>query len=563
MIRLVKDTFIFSSGYKVKISLTDNPLQVKYQFFNADGETIKVMENGFPTHVTDRSGLIVQIKNSINPNGKVTKEEIQQVTLKLQKIITILQGEAEYKATQEKQDIALQIRRKSHQAEKFMQTLDNPLLYVGAISDWLTAGERINTLICFIAGCSQVILHEPISVIGYGESSSGKTFVQIVALGLLPDEFIIFEKQVSPAALFNRSRQDKFYYDGKIVTYGDMGGQNDRDNMQEALDLMKELQTEGKLCKPVSVMGADNKWGVEDLELEGRPAPWYTTVPADIDGQELSRAILYSPRTDNRNIFNKRGRALSLKRGRTSTKFEEIEKESEIIPYMVLHLREVMEEYIVIDPFYDIIANILDESKFYKRDTEKYLNLLNAITAINFYHNKKVQFEDGQKAVITSKNDVQLLLSLLESYMPSIALTIKPKSVEIYDVLRENIDGWKLIKGADNDGYDSGGFLVGITVADYFEHSDKTIPLSSLHKYFKDLRDAGLLTVVGKENRANMYDIVEYDFHEAIHDLDFDEIVENVEYELGSEIADIVRADVVDTDLNISNSHDLVEEAPW
>lgn len=563
MIGLVKDTYQFESGYKVKVSLTDNPLQVNYRFFNSDGDLLKVMDSGFPTHVTDRSGLISQIKNAINPDGKTSTEALQKVVLKLQQMIDLLQGEADVKATQKKQEMELQIRRKSHKAKKFMETLQQPLIYIGAISDWLTAGERVNTLICFIAGCSQVILHEPISVIGYGESSSGKTFVQMVALGLLPDEFVIFEKQVSPAALFNRSRQDKFYYDGKIVTYGDMGGQNDRDNMQEALDLMKELQTEGKLCKPVSVMGADNKWGVEDLELEGRPELWYTTVPADIDEQELSRAILYSPRTDNRNIFNKRGRALSLKRGRTSTKFKEIEKEAEIIPYMVLHLREVMEDYIVIDPFYDIIADILNESKFYKRDTEKYLNLLNAITAINFYHNSKVQFGDGQKAVITSKNDVQLLLSLLESYMPSIAVNIKPKSVEIYGILRANIDSWKLTKGADIDGYNDNGFQVGITVTDYFEYSDKTIPLSSLHKYFKDLRDAGLLTVVGKENRANMYDIVEYDFHEAIHDLNFDEIIENVEYELGEEIADIIRRDVVDEDLSIMDSHDLVGDAPW
>ena len=555
---MVKDTYTFKNGYKVKISLTDNPLQIKYQFHNQDGDTIRVMENGFPTHVGERSELIVQIKKLVdNP------DDVQIVVQKLQKIINLLQGEAEVKATQEKQEQDLLIRKKSHKAKKFMESLDNPLLYIGAISDWLTAGERINTLICFIAGCSQIILGEPISVIGYGESSSGKTFVQVVALSFLPEEFIIFEKQVSPAALFNRSRQDKFYYDGKIVVYGDMGGQNDRDNMQEALDLMKELQTEGKLSKPVSVMGSDNKWVVEDLELEGRPAPWYTTVPADIDGQELSRAILYSPRTDNRDVFNKRGRALSLKRGRTATKFNDIEKESEMIPYMVLHLREVMEDYIVIDPFYDIIADLLNESKFYKRDTEKYINLLNAITAINFYHNKKVVFSDGQKAVITSKNDVQLLLSLLQSYMPSIAVNIKPKSVEIYMVLRENIDDWKAVNGADVDGYDDRGFKVGVTVADYFERSDKSIPLSSLHKYFSDLREAGLITIVGKNNRANMYDIVKHDFHEAIVDLDFDDIIENVEYELGSEIADIVREDVVDDELDISNGHDLVEDAPW
>ena len=83
--------------------------------------------------------------------------------------------------------------------------------------------------------------------------------------------------------------------------------------------------------------------------------------------------------------------------------------------------------------------------------------------------NEKDTFDDGQKAVITSKNDVQLLLSLLDPYMTSIAVNVKPKSIEVYETMRENIDDWKAVNGADNDGYDERGFKVGVTVADYFE----------------------------------------------------------------------------------------------
>lgn len=561
---MVKDTYTFKSNYSVKISLTNNPHEIHYRFFNNEHDEIKVMVAGLPTHVTDRSQLLTQIKKAINPNGNVKTQELQQVTIELQNIVNTLKGEAEIKAIHEKQDLNLQIRKKSHEAKKFMQTLNDPLLYIGSIVDWLTAGERINTLICFCAGCSQVVLNEPVSVIGYGESSSGKTFVQNVALSLLPEEFIVVEKQVSPAALFNRSARDTRFYDGKIVSYGDMGGQNDRDNVQETLDLMKELQTDGKLVKPVSVKQDDGKWGVEDLILEGKPSLWYTTVPTDIDGQELSRAIVYSPRTDNKSIFHRRGKMLSLKRGRTYSKFQTIEQKSEMIKHMVLHLREVMQDYIIINPFYNIIADILNESKYYKRDTDKYLHLLDTITAINFYQNQKYTFNDGQKAVITSKNDVQLLLSLLEPYMSSITVNIKPKSVEVYETIKSNIDEWKQYKGADIDGYNDAGFQIGITIRDYFEKSNTDIPMSSLNRYFSDLYQAGLLTIVGKENnRANMYDIVEYDFRDTIQQVDFEGIVEDVEFELGVDVAEVISEDVIDEDLSILGVHDLVEVSPW
>ena len=55
----------------------------------------------------------------------------------------------------------LEHRKKIHKAEKFMKQLHDPLLYVGSVCDWLSAGERVNVLICFVAGCSQIILKNP------------------------------------------------------------------------------------------------------------------------------------------------------------------------------------------------------------------------------------------------------------------------------------------------------------------------------------------------------------------------------------------------------------------
>lgn len=557
---MIDNTLKIPNGYKIKVSLSDNPSKIHYQIIDSENNLISSVNSGLPASMSNRSQLMKDIKNCVT-NGRKIKgidQELNKIKARMQKIVSELQGEAEYLAIQEMQEKELENRRKVHEAEKLLKTLDDPILYIGSIIDWLTAGERINTLICFIAGCSQIILKKPISVIGYGESSSGKTYIESVALSLLPSEYIVFEKKASVPAIFNRARNDVYFYDGKIVMYGDMGGQNDRENSQESLDLMKELQTEGELSKPVSVKDESNKWSTEDLVLKGFPALWYTTVPTDIDNQELSRAIVFTPRTDNREIFNKRGKALSFKRGRTHDLFVDVQKKSEIIPYMVTHLRDIMEEYIVINPFYDIIASMLSSSKFFKRDTEKYTNLLETITVLNFYQNEKYVFEDGQKAIITSKNDVRLLLSLLEPYMHSIAVNIKPKSAEIYQILLANIDDWKLLKGEDEFEFD-----VGITIREYFEKPVNDIPMTSLRRYFSDLYQAGLLSIVGTQDRANMYDVVKYDFDKLIDEVDYDKLGLDVEFELGFELAEIIRNDKVTDGLTILKKHDLIGDTVW
>lgn len=93
---------------------------------------------------------------------------------------------------------------------------------MGSIVEWFTAGERNNILYAFTVYAGQVILKNPVSVICLGEASSGKSHIQETALRLIPERFIVNEKKITEAALFNRAKKDRYFYDGKIVNYGDM-----------------------------------------------------------------------------------------------------------------------------------------------------------------------------------------------------------------------------------------------------------------------------------------------------------------------------------------------------
>ena len=552
---MVENTLKVRSGYKIKVELTDNPSQIHYQVTDPEGNLFYSASAGIPASLGNRTEVMKHIREVTEH-----KKEFPKVKRRLQNIVSELQSELEFKEVEEQQRRDLEIRKQVHRAKLTLKEIDNPIIYIGTIADWLTAGERLNVLLCFIAGCSQIILKKPISVIGYGESASGKTLVQKVALSFFLDEHIIDEKQVSPAALFNRSKTDEYFYDGKIVCYGDMGGEKDKENQQESFDLMKELQSDGKLSKPVSVK-EDNTWVTHDLELKGTPCLWYTTVPQDIDSQELSRAIIFTPRTDNQNIFNKRGKALSFKRGKTYSKYEEVQKMAEDIPYMVEHLRAELENCVIINPFFDVISTMLQGSRFYKRDTEKYVNLLETITALNYYHRQVYIFEDGVKGVITSYEDVSILLSLLEPYRTSIANNIKPKSAEIYKHLIAKVTETETLADVLKFGDDMDEWQTGFTTTDYFEKSGTDLSLRSIQRYFSDLRQSKLMKIVGRSGNTNLYDVIETnlhdDFKEYVVDLDL------VEYELGKEIADIIGNDDSDVDIDINEKDFDVGGVPW
>jgi hypothetical protein len=554
---LANNSLKLNDKYTILLSLTDNPMQLHYQIRD-DKEVVFDKVSGLPTAVSDRTDVMVTIRKYLPEHI-----ELDKVRPKLERIRLELENEKEAKEIERQQQHELELRKKVHHAKKVLQGIDDPILYIGSIIDWLTAGERINTLICFIAGCSQVILKEPISMIAYGESSSGKTHIQKTALSLLPEDYIVMEKKVSPAALFNRAKTDKYFYDGKIIVYGDMGGSKDKENQQESFDLMKELQSDGKLSKPISVKDESNNWVTEDLELVGNPCLWYTTVPTDIDEQESSRAIVITPRTDNREIFNTRGLKLSLKNGKTYSKYEEVVKLAEEVPYMVEFLRRELEDYIIINPYYEVVTGILINSQFYKRDTDKYITLLNAITALNYYHNSKCTLPDGKKALITSRYDVKIFLLLIEPYIESISVNIKPKSAEIYNELCSRVSSTETFADTLKFGDDPDDeWAEGFTTEQYFQKTSLNIGIRSVRNYFSDLRQHKLLKIVGKKGYAPMYDVVEFNINTVYDNIDYDAILENVSYEIGSDIAEIIQNDK-EVDIDIHQRHDLIGGTPW
>lgn len=500
-----------------------------------------------------------EIKKHLNPNNRLSKETVtkdfDQIKQILQNTYDAIIIQAKIVEEEEKLKEEELKQEKLEEAQKLLETKEHPLVYIASVVSWLTAGERKNIMLTFIAYCSQVILRNPISVIGLGEGASGKTHIEEVAMSLIPSKYIRHEKSVTEAAMFNRAKEDPFYYDGCIVNYGDLGGYKSQDFIMQAKNLLKELQSDGFLNKPLNIPTKDEGWVVKDITLYGRPALTYTTVPGfKFDDQEMSRSIFITPRMDNKAVFNARKKILGLKLGRTYQLVDYYKKESENVKYIVELLREKTEELEIINPYGQSIIDFLGESEYFKRDFDKYNGILLTITAFNSF-NRQTYEMNGKKVLFTSLQDIQIFVSLLESYHRSISVNISPKAAEILNDYECNKDDW--ITNRKISEY-------GITINEFVELTKSKLSKRSVRRYFSELNSAGFLKVTDKKGQANVYDLTEKTVPDFGNLLKLDEKDrELIKWELGPEALRFIQEDVEFKGLTISLNDPVVDVPGW
>lgn len=551
---------INDKGDTITIKTSNKPQTAIYLIQNAEGNTIGEYNSVTPAALTPNSTVAREIKRLIDPEDKFKPALLNKEFSNIKELLqlqydTLIIAEEEEKIHQQQMQESKHNKLLDDAASK-LQGLDQPLIYIGSLVDWVTAGERNNILLAFLVYAGQVILNNPISLIALGEASSGKSHVQTEALNLIPKEYVLNEKKITEAAIFNRSKLDPYFYNGKIVNYGDMGGSHDHDFVEEAKNLMKELQSDGFLNKPLNMPDTVNGgWKVVDLKLIGRPCLTYTTIPNHrFDDQEMSRSIFITPRMDNKKIYNIRKSKLEYRFGKTYNQYKKYSNELKSVPFMVSHLKKVLNDVIIINPYVKFVINFLSKSKYYKRDFDKYNGLLKTITAINYYNNYHTTIEE-QEVLFTSINDVQLFISLLKPYHESISANIPPKAVEVLNDIRANIEKWSNETNAES-------LLNGITTNEYFTKSELGLSKDTVKRYIYELHEKGYLEVVDRVGKANVYNLASTELQVINNDLRKLSNTPNKDLvdELGEDIAEMVKKndgfidglDIMNQDININ-----------
>lgn len=491
----------FPDGYSMEVHPARNG-KVLYILKDPQNRDVAKDKGEEPLMIGEQSKIGRKIKQHIDQSLKGSPKFIKEFELtkmalneryQLQLIALEKEAEAQQREDAKKHEENMQVAR------DLLKSKDQPLIYIASLCSWMTAGERANIILAFIAYASQVILRNPINVVILGEGGSGKTHIETVALSLIPEEFVIKEKKTTDAAFFDRGLENPYVYDGKIVSFGDLGGESSQEFVMEIKDLLKELQTDGYLSKTMIGKDHDGERMRVQMELFGHPCTTYTTVPGhEFDDQEMSRSIFITPRMDNKEVFHAMKKMLEFTGGRTYKQFQYYSKELEIVKYIVYVLRERMETVIINNPYTESVIKFLGESEYFKRDFDKYNGILKTITAINGYNRQTFEI-DGQEILYTSLNDIKLFMSLLKAYHESISVNISPKSAEVLDDIRGQIDEWIM----DRKIPDMGTF----TVNDYMELSGTHLSKKSVQTYFGELNRTGFIKVVGHESRANVYQL--------------------------------------------------------
>lgn len=539
----------------------------KYFFYDASKKLVSKLDGKTPLELTENSAIGKEIKKHIDPKNKYNKstitETFSQLKIALDSFVDeYVEVETAVKKQSEEEEMA-QNQEAYEEGLRLFENQYNPLLYIASLTDWYTAGERINTMITFLCYCSQVILKKPISVIGLGEGSSGKTFVENTALSMIPSEFIRYEKKPTLASMFRRAESDQYYYDGKIVVYGDLGGSSDQDEVEETKNLLKELQTDGHLVRPITIK-IDGEFEVVDLVLKGFPCLTYTTVPNyDFDSQELSRSFIFTPRTDNRKIFNAQKSCLELKGSKTEQIYESMISLKSEVQKIVLGLRYKFNDITIVNPYSESILKFIGESEYYKRDYDKYNSILKVITAFNSIG--RAVFEvNNQKIIFTQPEDIQYFVTLFSGYKSSITHNLSKKATEIYQDIKENGDSWDY--QPDTLFEESSDF--GFTINDYYEKGNVTLNKRSLQRYFSELNKEGYLKVIGKSSRSNMYALMSNSDDAADWTNLFslsDPAINHLNFEYPEDIVDsiILNDTILDEEVSILNQSDDVMKPFW
>lgn len=404
--------------------------------------------------------------------------------------------------------------------ESALEEAKHPIKWIADTINWFTAGERMNILYAWITYCSQIILDNPISVIGIGEAGSGKSHILETALEMLPQDSVLRMKSATMAATYAMAETDPYYFDKKIVYIGDMGGASDHEEAEAFKNLIKELQTDGEVKRVKMVKGEDGEQIPKFFELYGYPCLTYTNVPGhDFDGQELSRSVLLTPRSDNDMAVSAMKHLYSMKSGPSFENIQYFRDRIPVIRNMVIALRQRMQYTEIINPYHDFINTFLNSSKYFKRDFDKFNGILKVITAINGYNRELI----NDNVLFTTTEDIMLFLEILERYHESITSNLSPNAADLIKEMRENADKWDLYD--DETGY---------TVNDYMARSKYQFAKNSFQRYFSELNASGMIKVVGKEGRQSLYCLIDTSFGVQETDIkmsDFDQKM--LEYNYG------------------------------
>lgn len=314
-----------------------------------------------------RATFIKQASTELSLSEEIIKQDLGKVLLKLEELQDAqIKGELTPKTAQPKLSDA--------ELKAALNFLTSPDLIKQILKDFDclgVVGEATNKLVSYLAAVSRK-LDKPLAVMVQSSSAAGKSSLMEAVLQLMPLEERVQYSAMTGQSLFYMGEQDLKH---KILAIAEEAGAT------QTAYALKLLQSEGE----VSIASTGKNATTGNLEthvyrVEGPVMLFSTTTAIDIDEELMNRCLVLS--VDESREQTKAIHA--AQRQKRTLQGLRAKQQKEVLVTLHQNAQRLLRPLAVLNPYADQLT-FLDAKTRTRRDHEKYLTLIDAITLLHQY----------------------------------------------------------------------------------------------------------------------------------------------------------------------------------
>jgi DNA primase len=327
-----------------------------------------------------RFTFVKQAALELEVDEDLIKKDLGKVLLKLED----LQDEMIKQTLEPKKK---EVKMSEKEKKQAMELLNAPDLLDRILRDFEkcgVVGEQTNKLVGYLAAVSRK-LDNPLAILIQSSSAAGKTWLMESVLAFMPEE-----ERIKYSAMTGQS----LFYMGETNIKHKILAIVEEEGAERTRYALKLLQSEGELS--IASTGKDPVTGMlttKEYRVEGPVMIFSTTTHIDIDEELQNRCIILTvdeSREQTRAIHQKQREQRTLKGLKHSQEKTDLLK--------VHHnAQRLLRPLPVINPYAHQLT-FLDDKTRMRRDHEKYLTLIDAITLLHQYQRPLKTFKNGGKS---------------------------------------------------------------------------------------------------------------------------------------------------------------------
>lgn len=342
-----------------------------------------------------RAQFIKQASGEVELSEETVKSDLGKILLKLEElqeeeINARLKGKSE-KAVHEMTEVEKEEALKLLKSKNLLERILKDFLICGVV------GERTNKLVGYLAAVSRK-LDSPLAIIIQSSSSAGKTWLMESILSLMPPEERIKYSAMTGQSLYYLGESDLKHKILAIV---------EEEGAEKASYALKLLQSEGELS--IASTGKDPQTGrliTQEYRVEGPVMILITTTSIEVDEELQNRCIILTvdeSREQTRAIHK-------LQREKRTLEGLKRQEQKPLIRRLHQNAQRLLRPYKVMNPYAGRLT-FLDDKTRTRRDHEKYLCLIDAITFLHQYQ-RQIKKEENLEYIVVELQDIEMANSL-------------------------------------------------------------------------------------------------------------------------------------------------------